>query len=229
MTNSPIRAGKAPAWIASLLLLAGAAGVGAWGWSVLFRTVTQSRENRVFEEQVRGGLPHSPATPQPENGYPIGRLAIPRLHLRAIVLEGAGDDTLAVALGHVPGTALPGQPGNVAIAGHRDTLFRCLRNIAKDDAIVLQTIHGSYTYYVEGTAVVKPRDVAVLASGPYSEITLITCYPFHYVGPAPDRFIVRARLNYPSPREKLLSPRINPAALPSGIPFPANRLSRSGG
>jgi LPXTG-site transpeptidase (sortase) family protein len=220
MTNSPIRAGKARAWIANFLLLAGAAGVGAWGWSVLFRCFTQSRENRAFDQRAHGVLPHSPAAPRPENGAPIGRLAIPRLHLRAMVLEGAGDDTLAVALGHVPGTALPGQTGNVAIAGHRDTFFRCLRNISKNDVIVLQTIHGSYTYRVEGTAVVKPRDVAVLAPGSYSEITLITCYPFHYVGPAPDRFIVRARLNYPPPWKKLLSPRIKSATLHSGISFP---------
>jgi sortase A len=200
MTNSPIRAGKARAWTANLLLLAGLAGVSAWGWSVLFRSVTESRENRLFDEKFHASIPRSPVAPRPENGAPIGRLAIPRLHFRAMVLEGAGDDTLAVALGHVPGTALPGQTGNVAIAGHRDTLFRCLRNISKDDAIVLQTTHGSYTYHVESTAVVNPRDVAVLASGPFSEITLITCYPFHYVGPAPDRFIVRARLNYPPPR-----------------------------
>jgi sortase A len=177
------------------LLLAGVAGVGVWGWSTLRCAVIQSRENRIFDERVRGAQPPASAAPGLEHGATIGRLAIPRLHLRAMVLEGAGGDTLAVALGHVPGTALPGQPGNVVIAGHRDALFRCLRDISKDDLIVFQTIRGSYTYHVEDTAIVRPRDIAVLASGTHSEMTLITCYPFHYVGSAPDRFIVRARLS----------------------------------
>ncbi len=195
MTNSPVRASKTLSWAANLLLLAGIAGVGVWGWATLRCAVIQSRENRIFDERVRGARPPASAASGLEHGATIGRLAIPRLHLRAMVLEGAGGDTLAVALGHVPGTALPGQPGNVVIAGHRDALFRCLRDISKDDLIVLQTIRGSYTYHVEDTAIVRPGDIAVLASGAYSEMTLITCYPFHYVGSAPDRFIVRARLS----------------------------------
>jgi len=227
MTNSPIRAGKARRWIANLLLLAGALGVGVWGWSVLRCAIVQSRENRVFEEPARGTLPPSPEAPGPVHGTVIGRLEIPRLHMRAIVLEGAGDDTLAVALGHVPGTALPGQPGNVAIAGHRDTLFRCLRNISTDDLIVLQTTHGSYTYRVEDTAIVKPRDIAVLAPGPNSEITLITCYPFHYLGSAPDRFIVKAGL-ITLPRKKLPTPPVASASSHAGMPFQANTLMRHG-
>jgi LPXTG-site transpeptidase (sortase) family protein len=195
MTNSSVPPGKKRVWIANFLLLAGIAGVGVWVWSLVRCAVFQSRENRVFNEQVGGALP--PSSAAPECGTPIGRLVIPRLHLRAMVREGAGADTLDVALGHVPGTALPGQAGNVAIAGHRDSLFRCLRNISKGDSIVFQTIHGSYTYRVKETAIVKPQDVGVLASGSDSEITLITCYPFYYVGPAPDRFIVRARLDTP--------------------------------
>jgi len=190
------------------LLLAGIAAVGVWGWSVVRRAVFQSRESRGFDGQTRAAPPPSSAAPRPEPGASLGRLIIPRLHLRAMVREGTGDDTLDVALGHVPGTALPEQAGNVAIAGHRDTLFRCLRNISRDDLIVFQTARGSYTYHVERTAIVAPRDVGVLAAGSYSEITLITCYPFHYVGPAPNRFIVTARLDEPSPGKKLLSPRI---------------------
>jgi sortase A len=215
--------------MANLLLLAGAAGAGVWGWSALRCAIVQRRENRVFDERTREAPPPSPAAPGPVHGAAIGRLEIPRLHLRAMVLEGAGGDTLAVALGHVPGTALPGERGNVAIAGHRDTLFRCLRSIAKDDLIVLQTTHGTYNYHVEDTAIVKPRDVAVLAPGPYSEITLITCYPFHYVGPAPDRFIVKARLNTPSPWNKLPTPPAASASSHSGTPFQANTLKRYGG
>jgi LPXTG-site transpeptidase (sortase) family protein len=102
-----------------------------------------------------------------------------------------------VALGHVPGTALPGQTGNVGIAGHRDTLFRCLRKISKNDRIVIQTTHGNYTYFVERTNIVKPQDVGVLVSATGSEITLITCYPFRYIGSAPDRFFVKGRVSIP--------------------------------
>src|SRR6202041_1007025 len=97
-----------------------------------------------------------------QNGALLGRLAIPRLNLRAVVREGAGEDTLDVALGHIPGTALPGQAGNVGVAGHRDTLFRGLRKIEKNDVIEFQTPAGSYSYKVESTQIVKPKDVSVL-------------------------------------------------------------------
>ena len=114
--------------------------------------------------------------------------------MRAVVREGAGEDTLDVALGHIPGTALPGQPGNVGIAGHRDTLFRGLRKIEKNDVIEFQTPAGSYSYKVESTEIVKPEDVGVLDASEHPEMTLVTCYPFYYVGAAPSRFIVKARL-----------------------------------
>jgi sortase A len=128
----------------------------------------------------------------PHDGL-VGRLVIPRLKLGEIVREGAGERTLSLALGHIPGTALPGERGNVGVAGHRDTLFRSLRSIGKDDRIQFQTLRGSYDYRVESIQIVKPDDVAVLAPGPYPELTLVTCYPFYFVGAAPDRFIVKAR------------------------------------
>ena len=79
------------------------------------------------------------------------------------------------------------------MAGHRDTLFRGLRAIRKNDLILLETLGGEYRYRVEGTKIVSPRDVGVLKANPYAELTLVTCYPFYYVGSAPDRFIVKAR------------------------------------
>jgi sortase A len=123
----------------------------------------------------------------------VGRLAIPRLHLMAMVREGADEPTLRLAVGHIPGTALPGQFGNVGVAGHRDTLFRALRRIEKDDLILFETLSGNYAYQVEATDIVSPNDVSVLKVGDYSELTLVTCYPFYYIGPSPDRFIVKAR------------------------------------
>jgi sortase A len=184
--------------ISTILLIAGLGCIGFWLWSVVRGELYQREANRKFEEATRS-MPRPPVPPpaippEPRPGTVIGRLEIPRLHLSAIVREGTDSHTLGIALGHVRGTAMPGAAGNVAVAGHRDTLFRCLRNITKDDQIVFQTTYGDYTYRVESTKIVKPSDVAVLAAGKDPEITLVTCYPFYYVGAAPDRFIVHALL-----------------------------------
>ena len=128
------------------------------------------------------------------DGDLIGRLVVPRLHLRAIVREGTGANTLAVALGHIPGTALPGENGNACVAGHRDTLFRRLGQIRRNDVVRFQTLGGDFLYKVESTGIVTPRNTDVLRKGQAPEITLVTCYPFHFIGPAPDRFVVKARL-----------------------------------
>jgi len=128
-----------------------------------------------------------------------------------MVREGAGETTLAVALGHIPGTALPGQKGNVGVAGHRDKLFRGLKDIQKDDVVEFQTDAGTYSYRVEGMQIVTPRDVGVLKPGPDSELTLVTCYPFYYVGPAPKRYIVKAREVVDEPSSPVLSRAAVPA------------------
>jgi sortase A len=197
------RTSKTRRWIEGLLLLVGLIAVGIWGWSYIRMAVFQSWGNRVLDHRANNqsatvsrppSTPLAQPTPSIENGALIGRLAIARLNMRAVVREGAGEDTLGVALGHIAGTALPGQPGNVGIAGHRDTLFRGLRKIEKDDVIEFQTPTGSYNYKVESTEIVKPNDVAVLNASEHPELTLVTCYPFYYVGSAPDRFIVKARL-----------------------------------
>lgn len=103
-----------------------------------------------------------------------------------------GSHTLRHAAGHIPGTALPGQRGNTAISAHRDTFFRPLRNIRLNDTIIIATLSGVYQYKVVYTAIVSPNDVSVLEAGTHEVLTLVTCYPCYYVGPAPGRFIVRA-------------------------------------
>jgi sortase A len=123
----------------------------------------------------------------------IGRIGIPRLSFSAIVVEGIDRATLRRAIGHIPGTALPGQPGNVGLAGHRDALFRPLRNLKVDDEIRFSTPSGDFRYEVESLRIVDPNDVSVLAASGQNVLTLVTCYPFYYVGPAPKRWIVRAR------------------------------------
>jgi sortase A len=123
----------------------------------------------------------------------IGRIAIPRLKVKAIVKEGVDDKTLRRAVGHVPETVRPGVPGNVGLAGHRDSFFRGLRNVRKDDRIVVETLDGKYEYVVESMKIVRPKDVHVLAPTKESVLTLVTCYPFGFVGNAPKRYIVRAK------------------------------------
>jgi sortase A len=186
--------------------------------SWVFDRQVRGEQSTVAEylSEKRGGIAAElraclgfPETPEPSMSRPhigppanwpfldkdglVGRLTIPRLHLRAMVREGADEKTLCLALGHIPGTPLPGQKGNVGVAGHRDTLFRGLREIDKNDLILLETFAGNYVYQVENTEVVKPENVSVLKTREYPELTLVTCYPFYYVGSAPERFIVRAR------------------------------------
>lgn len=122
----------------------------------------------------------------------IGRLEIPSLNLSVMVRQGADEHTLRMAVGHIPGTALPGTIGNVALAGHRDTFFRPLRKIRDNDVIELDTTAGVYRYLVTSTEIVTPRDVSVLKASGGRTLTLVTCYPFYYVGSAPKRFIVHA-------------------------------------
>ena len=126
-------------------------------------------------------------------GDVVGRLEIPRLGLSVMVLQGTDPMTLAVGAGHVPGTPLPGVGGNVAIAAHRDTLFRKLAGIRPGDIVRLTTVRRRYEYAVDSTEIVDPEDTQVLESRARAELTLITCYPFDFIGPAPRRFIVHAR------------------------------------
>lgn len=146
------------------------------------------------EETTDGGeRPEEPLPDLPE-GELIGRIEIPRVGVSALVLAGIGGRTLRRGVGHIPETALPSQEGNVGIAGHRDSFFRGLKDIGEDDVIRLTTLRGIYRYRVEWIRIVDPEDTYVLADTGEPVLTLVTCYPFYYVGSAPKRFIVRAEL-----------------------------------
>jgi sortase A len=145
-----------------------------------------------------------PATPRRapmSRGSTVGRLEIPRISVSTVVREGADDKTLKRAAGHVPYTSLPGEHGNVGIAAHRDSFFRNLRNVREGDLIRMRTTWGLYEYKVESLTIVKPENVEVLDPTPHPSLTLVTCYPFNYVGSAPKRFIVRARQVNPPLRD----------------------------
>ncbi len=128
-----------------------------------------------------------------EEGALIGRIKIPRVGVSAIVLHGIGNKTLRRGVGHIPGTPLPAHGGNFGLAGHRDSFFRELKDIRRDDIIELTTLDGTFEYKVEWTKIVAPEDTYVLADEGTPALTLVTCYPFYYVGSAPQRFIVRAQ------------------------------------
>jgi sortase A len=147
----------------------------------------QQQETQI----LRQTLPAEPTSAIGPDGL-VGRITISRLELSVIVMEGTGHRTLRRAAGHIPGTALPGQPGNIGISAHRDTFFRPLRHVLPDDLITLETASGKYRYRVLSTTIVKPDDLSVLAADGTEVLTLVTCYPFYFVGPAPSRFIVRA-------------------------------------
>jgi len=153
----------------------------------------QAREQKAFEAaQIQSSSVSEERRPVIE-GETMGEMEITRLGLKVMVVQGDSPAILRRAVGHLPGTALPGESGNVALAGHRDTFFRPLRNIRSGDAITFKTLDGKFRYQVESTNVVPPTDVGVLRPLGGRTLTLITCFPFYYVGAAPDRFIVRAR------------------------------------
>jgi len=127
-----------------------------------------------------------------QSNPPLAVLRIPKLRIVAPVLNGTDDITLNRGVGLISGTALPGQPGNIGIAGHRDSFFRGLKDIARGDRIELDTAGQIYVYVVDKAYITKPQDVNVLRAGPTPAITLVTCYPFYYAGSAPQRYVVQA-------------------------------------
>ena len=165
------------------------------GWYLVQHAVTNYQQAAASRELESIRLPVS--TPSPRRaviatGALVGRVDIPRLGVSAIVREGEDAATLRYAVGHIPGTALPGESGNIGFAGHRDTFFRGLRNARVGDRIRVTTPSAVLEYVVRRVSVVEPDDVSVLnpTAGPL--LTLVTCYPFSYIGSAPKRFIVQA-------------------------------------
>lgn len=179
-------------WTRRALFTVGICMLAYCGFALVDGWMFQSREGRRLDQLLENRQPAIVATHQAWPQGLIGRLAIPRLGLSVIVTEGVDSRSLRRAAGHIPGTALPGQPGNAGISAHRDTFFRPLRNIRNNDIITVTTQLGEYSYRVVSTEIVSPFDVTVLDPGRGELLTLVTCYPFYFVGSAPERFIVRA-------------------------------------
>ena len=181
-------------WSRRLLFMTGILAVGYVGFTLLDARLYQVSAKRSLETQIQlakasHGIRLSPAVKQ---GDMLGRLDIPRIGLSVAVLQGTSSRTLRLGAGHIPGSPLPGTIGNSAIAAHRDTFFRALKDIREQDEIQFQTAAGLFRYQVDWVKVVEPDDISVLAASTEAEITLVTCYPFYFLGAAPKRFVVRA-------------------------------------
>jgi len=215
--HPPTRANSFLRWSRNLCLVVGALLLGYCGYVLLDARLYEADQSRRFQQALKSPAPPNgvpkriqPASLPPaevkssltQRGGPgiaggtdsaLGRIEISAIGLETMIMEGTDAKTLRRAVGHIPGTPLPGQQGNVVIAGHRDTFFRPLRNIHQDDEITLTTLAGSYRYRVDSIKVVEPDDTSVLDNSDAETLTLVTCYPFYFVGPAPKRFVVRAQ------------------------------------
>jgi sortase A len=174
---------------AGVLLAAGLVALGYTALVAIGTRVYQTSEQRRFE-RARAERSTPPAVIE---GMTIGKIHIARLGLTAVIVQGDSTDILQRAVGHLSETALPGESGNVVLAAHRDTFFRPLKGIRVGDTITVRTLTGDFAYVVVSLAVVAPDAVEVLRPTGERTLTLVTCFPFSYLGPAPNRLIVRAR------------------------------------
>jgi len=191
----PTRMRRLVRWTQRLLFIIGVLALAYVGFTLLDAGLFQasakrSLETEIHREEVRHERQVKSAV---KTGDVLGRVDIPRLGVSVAVLQGTSSRMLRRGAGHIEGTALPGETGNIGIAGHRDTFFRGLKDIQPNDEIQIQTATGLFRYQVDWVRVVEPSDATVLRpSGKESTVTLVTCYPFYFVGSAPKRFVVRA-------------------------------------
>jgi sortase A len=168
-------------WLERGALIIGLLCLGLWSLAHLRSWAFQSTESKRLRSASRAA------------GPALGQIEIPRLGIRAVVVEGTDARTLELAVGHIASTASPGNPGNCGLAGHRDTFFSGLGGAREGDLVRFSTPQRTYTYEVEWCRVVDPDRVDTLDPTPTPSLTLVTCYPFAFVGRAPQRFVVRAR------------------------------------
>jgi sortase A len=185
------------AYVRGFLLGTGILCVGYWSYATLHSEIVNARDTARLARMIRADAEKADAdfgdsSRTPGAGALLGRIDIPRVGVDTVVLEGTESDWLSVAAGHVVGTALPGSKGNVVIAAHRDSFFRGLRRIRVGDLITLTTPRRRLHYVVAGTDIIDPSDTGVLRDSANPTLTLLTCYPFHYIGSAPKRFVVHA-------------------------------------
>jgi sortase A len=177
-------------WGVAVIAIAIYAGTTAERW------ISQAYLNWEFAKALEAPvLVWPPSTRIPEGLQPLGRLEIPSIDLSAVFIEGADNLTLRRGIGHIPGTALPASVGDVALSAHRDTFFRRLGELSRGDVIWITTLRGHYKYIVESSQIVDSNQWLSVRTIGSPTLTLVTCYPFYYIGPAPKRFLVHAALS----------------------------------
>jgi sortase A len=195
--------GRLLKWMQHLCLAGGTAVVVWCAFILIDAAISQRLAHETLASLPGASSPPSPTAqpslpqrsarpPTPAAGTPLAELSIPRIGLSAVVLQGTDNRTLRKGIGHVETTPLPGEAGNAAIAGHRDSFFRPLRNVVVGDDILLTTPGKQFHYRVSSVRIVDAGEVSVIGPTTDPALTLVTCYPFWFIGPAPDRFVVRA-------------------------------------
>jgi sortase A len=179
-----------PSNIGRLLMALGVAAILYCAWGLLDARLFQHHGRNLLERASTSRAVG--ARREAEASGLLGRIEIPRLSISAVVVEGENARALARGVGHVPRTAFPGESGNVGLAGHRDTYFRKLRAIVPGDSVRIVSLDGAFIYTVDSVLIVPPKRVDLLDPTRRPTLTLVTCYPFHWIGPAPKRFVVRA-------------------------------------
>jgi sortase A len=179
----------------TLSLLLVIVGLGLLGYVAMqYWGMYRSQKTLEAQWEQQAALASTPGAPKLSAEDMLTRVVIPKINLDAIVVEGASRKKLSEGPGHVKETATPGEPGNAVITGHRDTFFRHIYELNKGDDILIRRNGQVFKYQVTGKKIVMPDDMAVLKQTPDPQLTLITCYPTYYIGPAPKRLVVFSRL-----------------------------------
>jgi len=176
-----------------VLMVAGLVTLGYCGASLADTWFSQHLGESKLDRQTE-----TVSVDRVDKGEAIGRIEISRLGISAVIMEGSDETVLRRGVGHIPGTAFPGRSGNVGLAAHRDSFFRGLRYVRRNDDVILRTPRGEYRYRVVSMKKVVPKAVEVLRPTEEDTVTLVTCFPFDFIGSAPQRFIVVAVRTAPS-------------------------------
>jgi sortase A len=180
-------------WTRRVLTLTGVLALAYVALTLFNAKLFQNAASRALDGQIHAEEQHTALTRKSvREGDVLGRIEVPRIGMSVVVLQGTTSATLRLGVGHIDGTALPGESGNIGIAGHRDTFFRSLKDIRRDDEILLQTTSGITRYEVDWIQITAPADGGIVSLATEPGLTLVTCYPFYYIGAAPERFVVHA-------------------------------------
>ncbi len=178
----------------AVLIVVGVLLLGYVGWEYGDMAWSQHQLQKQWAEQQAkaSSVSHDPAQVATDDG--LTRITIPKIDLAAVVVEGTNRKQLMLGPGHMKETAAPGENGNAVITAHRDTFFRHIYELSKGDNIEIRRNGKLFTYEVTGKKVVNPDDLSVIRQGKDKKLTLITCYPTSYIGPAPERLVVFSKL-----------------------------------